>query len=121
MAKQDNSRKLASFEAVIQYTFLPDQASEVIAYITSAVEILDLKLILLDTGYEVSQAYNPDRKNFSVCIKGIDKACVNAGRWLYGNGDTLHLAYCSAFYKHFVIFEQKVWNGNSSGSGMAVS
>ena len=121
MAPSNSSRNTAKFEAVIQYTFLPDVISEVKAYVTSAVEVLDLIAILVDTGYEVSQAYNPDRKNFSVCIKGILPGSVNAGRWLYGNGDTLHLAFCSALYKHFVVFEQNAWNANQTDSGVGLS
>jgi len=121
MAASNSSRSIAKFETVIQYTFLPDQASEVMAYITTAQEVLDLTAILVDTGYEVSQSYNPDKKKFSVCLKGIQAGTINAGRWMYGNGDTLHLAYCAAYYKHFIVFEQKAWDGNTTNSGMAFS
>lgn len=118
-----NERKtqLAKFEEVIQCALLPDEVDKVVAYITTADDILELMEVLASQGYEVTFRYDALRKNYSVCVKGAITGCVNAGKWLYGNGDTSLTAFCSAFYKHFEIYKQEKWTHRSTGSSLGVS
>lgn len=121
MAKNAMSRQIAPFQAVVQYTFLPEDAPLVLAYITEENQIFQMLEILGETGYETSQRYDPTREQWSVCLKGVERDCANAGKWMYGNGDSLHLAFCSVLYKHFEVFKQKEWKGSENASGMAFS
>lgn len=109
-------RQVAPFLAVVQYTFLPEEAPKVQAYITNEKQVFEMLEILGSTGYEVSMRYDSVRDSWSVCLKGADRECLNAGKWMYGNGKSLHLAFCSALYKHFEVYEQREWIGNTSGA-----
>ena len=119
--KNAHQRQVAPFLAVVQYTFMPNDAPLVVAYITTPEQILEMVEVVGQTGYEISQRYDKTRESWSVCLKGADRDCVNAGKWMYGNGETLHLAFCSVMYKHFEIFGQKEWVGTSSSAGMTFS
>jgi len=121
MAKNALQNQVAPFLAVVQHTFMPDEVPTVMAYLPDDKSILDGLENLGLTGYEVSARYDKQRESWSVCIKGADRDCVNAGKWMYGNGGTLQLAYCSAFYKHFEVFKQKEWTGSEAKGSLLLS
>ena len=113
--------KTVPFKAVVQCTFLPGEPDKVMGYISSDADILRGVLEMTLQGYEITIRWDPKRKNYSVCLKGVTDTCANAGKWLYGNGETLQLAYGSAFYKHYVIFNEGEWNDRGTPTGGGVS
>jgi len=113
--------KYAEFKAVIQAPLLPDEVPQVMGYIATGEQLFELLDVLVQTGYEVSCRQDKKRKNFSVCLKGASIDCINAGLWLYGNGESLHMAFCSALYKHFVVYSQKKWEDRDTDGSSAVS
>jgi len=121
MAKSPASQAVAPFLAVVQHTFIPEDIPLVVAYVTDEAHLFQMLEILGSTGYEVSQRYDKSRESWSVCIKGADRDCTNAGKWMYGNGETLNLAYCSALYKHFQVFKQGEWRGSEAKGSSILS
>lgn len=113
--------KTASFQAVIQCSFLPDEPKKVVGYIASPDQIIEMIEIVGLTGYEISIRHDKKRENWSVCLKGVSTDCVNAGLWLYGNGESQHMAFCAVFYKHFELYAQERWQDRISASGGGVS
>lgn len=107
--KNSFTQKRADFKEVIQYALTPEEAPKVVAYLGTAKDILEAIEILTLQGYEVAIQRNEKHENFSAAIKGVSFDCVNAGKWLYGNGKTIEGALCSACYKHFVVFSQGEW------------
>lgn len=121
MAKNAAQQSVAPFLAVVQYTFMPEDIPNVVGFVEDGMSVMDALDILGTTGYEVSVRYDKQRESWSVCLKGADRECVNAGKWMYGNGNTLQLAYCSAFYKHFVVFKQGEWKGSEAKGSTILS
>jgi len=122
MAKKNAAyNKTASFQEVIQCSFMGKEADKVVGYIATPEALIDMTEILTSTGYEVSVRFDPVRENYSVCLKGVSEDCPNAGLWLYGNADTLLDAYCSAYFKYFEIFEQKKWVARSTPNAGGIS
>lgn len=113
--------KMAEFKAVVQAPLLPGEVPKVMGYLATPETLFEMLEILASTGYEVSLRHDKKRKNHSVCIKGAAADCLNAGLWLYGNGETLHNAFCSALYKHFEIFQQGRWEDRDTDGSSAVS
>lgn len=107
--KNSFTQKKVEFKEVVQYALLPEDVSRVVAYLAEPSDVLEAMEQLAMTGYEVAIQRNEKHENFSVCLKGVSPECVNAGKWLYGNGKTLSGAFCSAAFKHFEIFKQGEW------------
>jgi len=74
-----------------------------------------LLAILVENGYKVSLAPDPDHECLIFSIMGTKHASRNRSKCLSSRSDDAFDAYMLGMYKHFVLFDGGDWEGSTQG------
>lgn len=103
------ARSIVVCSEVVQIPLLPDMVDELLSL---KIDISQLEAAFdqcLIQGYSLTIQYDPVDEKFSARLAGITEGLPNAGKLLYGNGDTRHNALLALYGKHFLASEGGLW------------
>lgn len=107
--KSKNRTPVLKCTEVVQVALLPEYVKDIDSLLVEISEIKSAVLELAQEGYSVSVMYDPDESKYSVRLAGIYSTCENPTCLLYGNGETLDLAFLAIYIKHFLVSNRGKW------------
>lgn len=118
--KGKTQKKTVICDTVVQIPLLPEVVQELLT-LTGNLQSLVVEFEKpVKQGYSLQIQYDPDRNQFHARFAGVTEGLPNAGKLLYGNGDTIELAILSLYGKHFLQSEGGLWKDvSNSGSKMS--
>lgn len=111
MAKKQ-SRTIVVCSEVVQIALLPEHVENIDSYLIKIQDLMYQVLQLTEDGYSINIQYDPDMGTYSVRLAGITPDKVNTGKLLYGNGESVELAFVSIWIKHFLVSNGSRWEGS---------
>lgn len=108
--------KKALFEKVINMPLLPEHEEQLVQLEADVAGLIEQMEILLDTGYSIQLDRDPNREQYACRLCGEWENCPNAGKWLYGNSDTLWGAVAVATFKHFFLADGGKWGDGQTSN-----
>lgn len=107
--KRKEKRATVKCTEVVQVPLLPEYVEKVASLLLEISAIKEALMEETTKGYSLTVMYDPDNEQYTVRLAGTYQHCDNPGLLLYGNGESLDLAWVSLYIKHFLVSGGGVW------------
>lgn len=109
-------KKIVRATEVVQIPLLPEHAPKIETAVQRVDAVFEELTSLCQEGYNLTIAYDTDRKQWNTRLAGIEEHCTNSGKLLYANGEELKYALAALWVKHFLVSGASSWETSNTNT-----